>query len=246
MRKALDNLFKSVGFDVELFASPQEFLQSTRADRPGCIVLDVRFPGRSGLDMQRELAQINAPLPIIFITGYGDIPMSVRAMKAGAVEFLTKPFRDQDLLDAVGTALERDRVRRAGETRLSELRSRFATLTAREGAWAQITLPSGEVRRVSAECRATIGSIGNADHMNISLGKAGRKRWLGRKPHNRGTAQNPVSHPMGGGEGRSKGGRHPCSPTGVLAKGGKTRKKRKPSNSAIIRRRRPGPHYATS
>jgi large subunit ribosomal protein L2 len=119
-----------------------------------------------------------------------------------------------------------------------------ATLTAREGDWAQITLPSGEVRRVNAECRATIGSIGNADHMNISLGKAGRKRWLGRRPHNRGTSMNPVSHPMGGGEGRSAGGRHPCSPTGVLAKGGKTRKKRKPSNKAIIRRRRPGPHYA--
>src|SRR5438093_523636 len=118
-----------------------------------------------------------------------------------------------------------------------------ATLTAREGRWAQVTLPSGEVRRVSSECRATIGSIGNADHMNISLGKAGRKRWMGRRPHNRGTSMNPVSHPMGGGEGRSAGGRHPCSPTGVLAKGGKTRKKRKPSNSAIIRRRRPGPHY---
>jgi large subunit ribosomal protein L2 len=121
-----------------------------------------------------------------------------------------------------------------------------ATLTAREGRWAQITLPSGEVRRVSSECRATIGMIGNAEHMNISLGKAGRKRWMGRKPHNRGTSMNPVSHPMGGGEGRTAGGRHPCSPTGVLAKGGKTRKKRKPSNSAIIRRRRPGPHYATS
>jgi large subunit ribosomal protein L2 len=121
-----------------------------------------------------------------------------------------------------------------------------ATLTAREGKWAQITLPSGEVRRVSSECRATIGVIGNADHMNISLGKAGRKRWLGRKPHNRGTSMNPVSHPMGGGEGRTAGGRHPCSPTGVLAKGGKTRKKRKPSNAAIIRRRRPGPHYAGS
>jgi large subunit ribosomal protein L2 len=119
-----------------------------------------------------------------------------------------------------------------------------ATLTAREGKWAQITLPSGEVRRVSSECRATIGMIGNADHMNISLGKAGRKRHMGRKPHNRGTSQNPVSHPMGGGEGRTAGGRHPCSPTGVLAKGGKTRKKRKPSNAAIIRRRRPGPHYA--
>jgi large subunit ribosomal protein L2 len=121
-----------------------------------------------------------------------------------------------------------------------------ATLTAREGKWAQITLPSGEVRRISSECRATIGMIGNAEHMNISLGKAGRKRWMGRKPHNRGTSMNPVSHPMGGGEGRTAGGRHPCSPTGVLAKGGKTRKKRKPSNSAIIRRRRPGPHYATS
>jgi len=121
-----------------------------------------------------------------------------------------------------------------------------STLTAREGKWAQITLPSGEVRRLSSECRATIGMIGNAEHMNISLGKAGRKRHMGRKPHNRGTSQNPVDHPMGGGEGRSKGGRHPCSPRGVLAKGGKTRKKRKPSNAAIIRRRRPGPHYATS
>ncbi|HEY7308662.1 MAG TPA: 50S ribosomal protein L2 [Gemmataceae bacterium] len=117
-----------------------------------------------------------------------------------------------------------------------------ATLTAREGKWAQITLPSGEVRRVSSECRATIGMISNAEHMNISLGKAGRKRWLGKKPHNRGTSMNPVSHPMGGGEGRTAGGRHPCSPTGVLAKGGKTRNKRKPSNSAIIRRRRSGPH----
>jgi large subunit ribosomal protein L2 len=119
-----------------------------------------------------------------------------------------------------------------------------ATLTAREGRWAQVTLPSGEVRRVSSDCRATIGAIGNPDHMNISLGKAGRKRWMGRRPHNRGTSMNPVSHPMGGGEGRTAGGRHPCSPTGVLAKGGKTRKKRKPSNAAIIRRRRPGPHYA--
>jgi len=119
-----------------------------------------------------------------------------------------------------------------------------ATLTAREGSWAQVTLPSGEVRRVHIDCRATIGGMGNADHMNLSLGKAGRKRWMGRKPHNRGTSMNPVSHPMGGGEGRTAGGRHPCGPTGVLSKGGKTRKRRKPSNSAIIRRRRPGPHYA--
>jgi large subunit ribosomal protein L2 len=121
-----------------------------------------------------------------------------------------------------------------------------ATLTAREGAWAQITLPSGEVRRVSSECRATIGVLGNADHMNIALGKAGRSRWLGRRPHNRGTSMNPVAHPMGGGEGRTKGGRRrgPCGPTGVFSKGGKTRRKRKPSSAAIIRRRPPGPHYA--
>jgi large subunit ribosomal protein L2 len=118
----------------------------------------------------------------------------------------------------------------------------YVSIAAREGKWAQITLPSGEVRRVSSDCRATIGSISNPEHMNISLGKAGRKRHMGRKPHNRGTSMNPVSHPMGGGEGRTAGGRHPCSPTGVLAKGGKTRKKRKPSNAAIVRRRRPGPH----
>lgn len=121
-----------------------------------------------------------------------------------------------------------------------------AVLSAREGTWAQITLPSGEVRRVPIDCRATLGSVGNSDHMNVSLGKAGRKRWKGRKPHTRGTAMNPVDHPMGGGEGRTAGGRHPSSPTGVLAKGGKTRRKRKPSNKAIIRRRRPGAHYALS
>jgi large subunit ribosomal protein L2 len=117
-----------------------------------------------------------------------------------------------------------------------------AVLGAREGDWAQLTLPSGETRRVHAKCRASIGAMSNPDHMNISLGKAGRNRWKGRKPHQRGTSQNPVDHPMGGGEGRSKGGRHPCSPRGVLAKGGKTRKKRKPSSKAIIRRRRRGPH----
>jgi large subunit ribosomal protein L2 len=113
-----------------------------------------------------------------------------------------------------------------------------ATLVAREADWAQITLPSGEIRRVPASCRATIGSIGNADHMNVVLGKAGRKRWMGRRPHVRGTAMNPIDHPHGGGEGRTKGGRHPVSPTGKSAKGGGTRKHRKPSNSAIVRRRK--------
>lgn len=113
-----------------------------------------------------------------------------------------------------------------------------ATLMAREANWAQISLPSGEVRRIPAACKATVGKVGNTDHMNIVLGKAGRKRWLGRRPHVRGTAMNPVDHPHGGGEGRTKGGRHPVSPTGVPAKGGGTRKKRKPSNSSIVRRRR--------
>jgi large subunit ribosomal protein L2 len=112
-----------------------------------------------------------------------------------------------------------------------------AVLGARDANWAQINLPSGEVRRVPATCRATIGKLGNADHMNIVLGKAGRKRWLGRKPHNRGTAMNPIDHPHGGGEGRTKGGRHPVSPWGKLAKGGATRKRHKPSNKAIVRRR---------
>jgi large subunit ribosomal protein L2 len=113
-----------------------------------------------------------------------------------------------------------------------------ATLAARDADWAQINLPSGEIRRVPAACRATIGVVGNADHMGIVLGKAGRKRWLGRRPHVRGTAMNPIDHPHGGGEGRTKGGRHPVSPTGKSAKGGATRKRRKPSNKAIVRRRR--------
>ncbi|MGA2062622.1 MAG: 50S ribosomal protein L2 [Thermoguttaceae bacterium] len=113
-----------------------------------------------------------------------------------------------------------------------------ATLAARDADWAQINLPSGEIRRVPATCRATIGSIGNSDHMGIVLGKAGRKRWMGRRPHVRGTAMNPIDHPHGGGEGRTKGGRHPVSPWGKLAKGGSTRKRRKPSNKAIVRRRK--------
>ena len=111
-------------------------------------------------------------------------------------------------------------------------------LNAREEKWAQITLPSGEVRRLPVACRATIGQIGNLEHSLVVLGKAGRKRWMGRRPHVRGTAMNPVAHPMGGGEGRNSGGRHPCSPTGKLAKGGSTRNRKKASSRAIVRRRR--------
>lgn len=113
-----------------------------------------------------------------------------------------------------------------------------ATLVAREADWAQITLPSGEIRRVPSKCRATVGKVSNPEHMAIRLGKAGRKRWMGRRPHVRGTAMNPIDHPHGGGEGRTKGGRHPVSPQGKPAKGGSTRQRRKPSNSSIVRRRR--------
>ncbi len=113
-----------------------------------------------------------------------------------------------------------------------------ATLMAREAGWAQISLPSGEIRRIPSACRATIGSTSNGDHNAVVLGKAGRMRWLGRRPHVRGTAMNPIDHPHGGGEGRTKGGRHPVSPTGKSAKGGMTRQRRKPSNAAIVRRRK--------
>ena len=113
-----------------------------------------------------------------------------------------------------------------------------AQLQAREGKYAVLLLPSGELRRVHVKCRATIGRVGNTDHQNVKLGKAGRKRHLGRRPHVRGTAMNPNDHPMGGGEGRTAGGRHPCSPTGVLAKGGRTRRRNNPTNAFIIRRRK--------
>jgi len=137
-----------------------------------------------------------------------------------------------------GTVVHNVEMQPGGGAKLCRSAGTRATLTAREKTWAQLTLPSGEVRRVPVNCRATIGTVGNSDHMNVRLGKAGRKRWLGRRPHTRGTSMNPIDHPMGGGEGRNSGGRHPCSPTGVPAKGGKTRKRRKPSNAAIIRRRK--------
>jgi FixJ family two-component response regulator len=130
--RSLSRLFKSVGHDVKVFGSAAEFLASKLPDVPSCLVLDVRLPGLSGLDFQAELAKANIYIPIIFMSGYGDIPMSVKAMKGGAVDFLTKPFRDQDMLDAAATALERDRKRREVEKRVSGLRSRFDTLTPRE------------------------------------------------------------------------------------------------------------------
>src|SRR6202046_1976424 len=132
MRGALEDLVSTVGLDVRAFATPQEFMQSKPSDLPGCLVLAVRLPGMSGLTYQKELAKAGPALPVIFITGHGDIPMSVRAMKAGAVEFLSKPFHDQDLLDAIHAAIERDRKRRREALRVAELRKRFVTLTERE------------------------------------------------------------------------------------------------------------------
>ena len=132
VRDSIQDLLQSVGLEVRLFASPGDFLKTRRPDAPGCLVLDVRLPEQSGLDFQRTLAGTDMELPIIFITGHGDIPMSVRAMKSGAVEFLTKPFRDQDLIDAIQTAIARDRARRADACLLAELRRRFAALTPRE------------------------------------------------------------------------------------------------------------------
>jgi FixJ family two-component response regulator len=132
MRRALERLFYSIQLRVEVFASAQEFLRGERPDAPSCLVLDVRLPGLSGLDFQAELAKADIRIPIVFITGHGDIPMSVRAMKAGAVDFLAKPFRDQDLLDAVAAAIQRDQERREREQAVADLTARFERLTPRE------------------------------------------------------------------------------------------------------------------
>jgi FixJ family two-component response regulator len=132
LRASVGRLLRSVGIDVQLFASVADFLKSDPPDGPNCLVLDIRLPGKSGLDLQRELARANRELPIIFITGHGDIPMTVQAMKAGAIEFLTKPFRDQDLLEAIQLGLSRNRARRESEKDLAALRERFESLSPRE------------------------------------------------------------------------------------------------------------------
>jgi FixJ family two-component response regulator len=132
VRDAVNDLFRSIGLRVESFGSAQEFLQGKRPDAPGCIVLDVRLPGASGLEFQRTLTESGIQLPVIFISGHGDIPMSVRAMKSGAIEFLTKPLREQELLDAVQAGIERDRARRRQVKLVGELQERFNSLTSRE------------------------------------------------------------------------------------------------------------------
>jgi FixJ family two-component response regulator len=153
MRDALRNLFCSIEQPSQLFATPDEFLAAERPDVPSCLVLDVRLPGQSGLELQRELARSGAEIPIVFITGHGDIPMSVASMKAGAVEFLTKPFREQDLLDAVQVGLERDRVRRDEWKRMHALRQRYETLTVRE----RQILASVSAGRLNKQTAADLG-----------------------------------------------------------------------------------------
>ena len=132
MRAAMQRLLKSVGLHAESFTTPQDFLRRKLPDSPSCLILDVRLPGMSGLDVQRRLIEAGVQIPVIFITAHGDIPMTVKAMKSGAVEFLTKPFRDQDLLDAIQQALKRDEVVRQQQTELAELKERYESLTARE------------------------------------------------------------------------------------------------------------------
>jgi FixJ family two-component response regulator len=151
MRNALKNLLRSVGLEAQLFASAQEFLDADRPDLPSCLILDVRLPGLSGLDLQRELSAANIHIPIIFITAHGDIPMSVRAMKAGAVEFLTKPFRDQDLLDAIQHALVQDRVRLQKQGEVRELLKRFDSLTSRERELFPLVVSGRSNKEIAAE-----------------------------------------------------------------------------------------------
>jgi FixJ family two-component response regulator len=151
VRRAIKRLVESVGMRVELFGSAQEFLHSERPDSPNCLVLDIRLPGMSGLDFQRELAAAGIHIPIIFITAHGDIPMTVRAIKAGAVEFLTKPFRDQDLLDAIQQGLERDRTRRAQEAEIAILRERFESLTPGERKVLPLVVSGRPNKQIAAE-----------------------------------------------------------------------------------------------
>lgn len=151
VREAVDDLLTSVGLEAQTFGSIQEFLQSRRPDAPGCIVLDVRLPGPSGLEFQRGIAESGVRLPIIFISGHGDIAMSVRAMKLGAVEFLTKPLREQELLDAIQVAVERDRVRRQEDGAVAELKARFASLSVREREVFALVVTGRPNKQIAAE-----------------------------------------------------------------------------------------------
>jgi FixJ family two-component response regulator len=171
IREAIKSVVTLSGLRVETFGTAQEFLQTKRPDLPGCVVLDVELPGLSGLELQRELAPHGIKLPIIFITGYGDIPMSVRAMKAGALEFLTKPFRDQDLLDAIQQALERDRAARQHSREIAELRERFDALTSREREVMSLVVAGWLNKQIGFELK--ISEITVKIHRGRVMGKMG-------------------------------------------------------------------------
>jgi len=171
MRRSLENLIRSVGLRVEAFASAQEFLRSKRPDVPGCLVLDVRLPGLSGLDLQKRMAEADMEIPIIFITGHGDIPMTVQAMKAGAVEFLTKPFRDQDLLDAIQQALEHDSKAREQRAEVEVLRSRFDLLTPREREVMPLVVAGLLNKQIAGELGTSEASVKvHRQHMMTKMG----------------------------------------------------------------------------
>lgn len=194
VREAIQGLLETAALRVELFASPREYLQSNRKDHPSCIILDVRLPESSGLDFQEGLAAAGVHAPIIFITGYADVPMTVRAMKAGAVEFLTKPFRDQDLLDAVLVAIERDRQRRTEEEDLAENRRRFETLTARERQVMALTIVGHQNKQIAGEIG--IRDVTVRVHRREIMRKMGVKSLadlvkIGEALRHRGVALNP-------------------------------------------------------
>jgi FixJ family two-component response regulator len=159
MRRSLDSLFRSVSLDVHLYASAQEFMRATRPDVPGCLVLDVRLPGMSGLTFQQELAKAGIAVPVIFITGHGDVPMTVRAMKAGAADFLTKPFEEQALLDAVDAAIERDRARRVAARRVAELEVLYRALTEREREVMRLVVAGRVNKQIAAELGLSLVTV---------------------------------------------------------------------------------------
>ena len=159
MRRSLDTLLRSVGLDVHVFPSAQEFMGAVRPDAPGCLVLDVRLPGMSGLAFQQELVKAGIALPVIFLTGYGDVPMTARAMKAGAAEFLTKPFDEQVMLDAIHAAIERDRARRRDVASLTEVKARYSALTERERQVMKLVVEGRVNKQIAAELGLSLVTV---------------------------------------------------------------------------------------
>jgi FixJ family two-component response regulator len=194
VRESIQGLLETAALRVELFASPRDYLQAKRKDNPSCIILDVRLPGSSGLDFQREMVAAGVRAPIIFITGYADVPMSVQAMKAGAVEFLTKPYRDQALLDAVLSAIEKDRHRRAEERAVADIHERFEALTARERQVMALTISGQQTKQIAGE--VGIQEVTVRVHRREIMRKMGAKSLadlvkMGEALRNRGVTLNP-------------------------------------------------------